>query len=91
MFSAGSITVCSGLSSSGAHGQENHEKQVMVGATLLVLPVQLLLVSSSPRKHPCSPAFWWEQLVSTVLAAKRPGLTASSGGHLCGDLVFLRW
>lgn len=35
MFSAGSITVCCGLSSSGAHGQENYEKQVKVGGTCL--------------------------------------------------------
>lgn len=63
----------------------------MVGATLLVLPVQLLLVSNSPKKHPCSPAFWWEQLVSAVLAVKWPGLTGFSGGHLRHELVFLRW
>lgn len=72
MFSASSITVCSGLSSSGADGQENYAKQAMVGATLLVLPVQLLLVSNSYLlvgttcfSCPCCEAawadwfFWW--------------------------------
>lgn len=42
MFSAVSVTMCSGLSSPRAHGQENYEKQAMVGVTLPVLPVQLL-------------------------------------------------
>lgn len=80
--------MCSGLSSSGARGQENDEKQAMVGATL---PVQLLPVSSSPRKHPWSPAFWKEQLVLTVLVVKQPGLTGFSVGHLHDELVFPRW